>query len=153
MSVEPRDLFDIRISDFFEAARFSGLPFPVVILPGDEEAYGGCLAAGRGFIHLSPERRLEACPFAPFSDRNAAVGSLEEALSSPMLAAIRERHGELSETKGGCTLWNRGGWIASLGLCQGSARPGQSILDRPEKQGLRSCAPPASAWGTLRAAG
>jgi len=103
-----------------EAARFSGLPFPVVILPGDEEAYGGCLAAGRGFINLSPEGRLEACPFAPFSDRNAAVGSLEEALSSPMLAAIRERHGELTETKGGCTLWNRGGWIASRGLCRGA---------------------------------
>jgi MoaA/NifB/PqqE/SkfB family radical SAM enzyme len=102
-----------------EAARFSGLPFPVVVLPGDEEAYGGCLAAGRGFIHLSPEGRLEACPFAPFSDRSVAVDSLEEALSSPMLAAIRERHGELSETKGGCALWNRGGWIASLGFCQG----------------------------------
>ncbi len=102
-----------------EAARFSGLPFPVVILPGDEEAYGGCLAAGRGFVHLSPEGRIEACPFAPFSDRSAAVDSLEEALSSPMLAAIRQRHGELTETKGGCALWNRGGWIASLGMCSG----------------------------------
>jgi uncharacterized protein GlcG (DUF336 family) len=36
-----------------------------------------------------------------------------------MLAAIRERHGELIETKGGCALWNRGGWIAALGMCSG----------------------------------
>ncbi|HWP68013.1 MAG TPA: radical SAM/SPASM domain-containing protein [Rectinemataceae bacterium] len=95
----------------------AGLPFPVVALPGDEEAYGGCLAAGRGFVHLSPEGRIEACPFAPFSDRDVATGSLEQALKSPMLAAIRERHGELTETKGGCALWNRGGWIASLSGC------------------------------------
>jgi MoaA/NifB/PqqE/SkfB family radical SAM enzyme len=97
--------------------RFAGLPFPVVVLPGDEEDYGGCLAAGRGFVHLSPEGRMEACPFAPYSDRSSAVESLESALASPMLAAIREHHGELTETTGGCALWNQGGWIASLGIC------------------------------------
>jgi MoaA/NifB/PqqE/SkfB family radical SAM enzyme len=96
---------------------FADLPFPVVVLPGDEEAYGGCLAAGRGFVHLSPEGRIEACPFAPYSDRSSAMESLETALASPMLAAIREHHGELTETSGGCALWNKGGWIASLGIC------------------------------------
>lgn len=100
-----------------DAGRFSNLPYPVVVLPGDEEAYGGCLAAGRGFVHLSPEGNVEACPFAPFSDRDVAAHSLEHALGSPMLAAIREHHGELTETKGGCALWNRGGWIAALGAC------------------------------------
>jgi MoaA/NifB/PqqE/SkfB family radical SAM enzyme len=100
-----------------DASLFAGLPFPVVSLPGDEEAYGGCLAAGRGFVHLSPEGRIEACPFAPFSDRDVAANSLENALRSPMLAAIREHHGELTETRGGCALWNRGGWAAALGAC------------------------------------
>lgn len=100
-----------------DTEHFSGLPFPVVALPGDEEAYGGCLAAGRGFVHLSPEGRIEACPFAPFSDRDVAARSLEQALKSPMLAAIREHHDELTETKGGCALWNRGGWVATLGAC------------------------------------
>ena len=98
-----------------EIERNAGLPFPIVALPGDEEDYGGCLAAGRGFIHLSPGGRIEACPFAPFSDRDLSANSLESALRSPLLAAIRERHGELTETKGGCALWNRGGWIAGLG--------------------------------------
>ena len=100
------------------------LPFPIVALPGDEEAYGGCLAAGRGFVHLSPEGRIEACPFAPFSDRDVAVTSLEQALKSPLLAEIREHHGELTETKGGCALWNRGGWIASLSGCLPSRESG-----------------------------
>ncbi|MCX7026409.1 MAG: radical SAM/SPASM domain-containing protein [Spirochaetes bacterium] len=100
--------------------RFADLPFPVVVLPGDEEDYGGCLAAGRGFVHLSSEGRMEACPFAPFSDSSSAVESLASALASPMLAAIREHHGELTETSGGCALWNKGGWIASLGACSGA---------------------------------
>ena len=100
--------------------QFSRLSFPVVVLPGDEQAYGGCLAAGRGFLHLSPEGSVEACPFAPFSDMSAADHSFEETLSSPMLAAIRERHSELTETKGGCALWNKGGWIASLSVCSGA---------------------------------
>ena len=94
---------------------FRGLPYPVVALPGDEEDYGGCLAAGRGFLHLSPEGALEACPFAPFSDTSAAAISLTEALRSPLLALIRERHSELTETKGGCALWNKRGWISTLG--------------------------------------
>ncbi len=100
---------------------FRNRPFPVVILPGDEEDYGGCLAAGRGFLHLSPEGALEACPFAPFSDTGVSDRPLREALDSPLLAAIRARHPELTETRGGCALWNRGGWIASLGACAAKA--------------------------------
>lgn len=96
---------------------FAGLPFPVVILPGDEASYGGCLAAGRGFIHLSESGRLEACPFAPFSDSEAGSTSLREALDSPLMRAIRERHGELSENSGGCALWDKAGWVSSLGAC------------------------------------
>jgi MoaA/NifB/PqqE/SkfB family radical SAM enzyme len=92
-------------------------PYALVRLPGDEEAHGGCLAAGRGFIHLSPEGKLEACPFAPFSDSDAGELGLRAALASPLMRAIRERHGELKETKGGCALRDKAGWIASLGVC------------------------------------
>jgi MoaA/NifB/PqqE/SkfB family radical SAM enzyme len=99
-----------------DLGRTAGLPYPVVRLPGDEEAYGGCLAAGRGFVHLSPEGRVEACPFAPYSDSNATSG-LREALGSPLMKAIRERHGELMETRGGCALRGKDSWIASLGAC------------------------------------
>jgi MoaA/NifB/PqqE/SkfB family radical SAM enzyme len=100
----------------------AALPYPLIRLPGDEEEYGGCLAAGRGFAHLSPEGALEACPFAPFSDTNAAQVGLKEALASPLLAAIRERHGELVETRGGCALRDKGGWVASLAGCASRER-------------------------------
>lgn len=115
-----------------ETARFASLPYPVVALPGDEEDYGGCLAAGRGFVHLSSEGKLEACPFAPFSDTDVAGRGLEEALASPLMAAIRERHGELSETRGGCALWNRGGWVASLGA---GCKP-REASQRPAEMGI-----------------
>ena len=94
-----------------------GRPFAVVKLPGDEESYGGCLAAGRGFIHVSPEGSLEACPFAPFSDSDAGALGFAAALASPLMRAIRERHHELTETRGGCALHDKAGWIASLGAC------------------------------------
>ncbi|TFG60831.1 MAG: radical SAM protein, partial [Spirochaetales bacterium] len=69
--------------------RFDGCGINVVCLPGDEEQYGGCLAAGRGFIHVADDGRLEACPFAPYSDSNAASAGLAAALESPLMQAIR----------------------------------------------------------------
>jgi MoaA/NifB/PqqE/SkfB family radical SAM enzyme len=82
--------------------------------PGDEDKFGGCLAAGRGFIHISPTGDLEPCPFAPYSDRNVAETSLKRSLGSPLLAKIRENHGKLQETSGGCALWKEREWVASI---------------------------------------
>ncbi len=82
--------------------------------PGDEDAYGGCLAAGRGFIHVSASGDLEACPAAPFSDTNLARVSLSEALRSPLLSRIRSHHHLLTETKGGCALWTNRAWVEGL---------------------------------------
>ena len=110
-----------------DEALTGSLPYPVIRLPGDEEAYGGCLAAGRGFIHIAPEGRLEACPFAPFSDSDAGASGLAAALDSPLMRAIRDRHHELTETKGGCALRDKAGWVASLGGCaSGGARGGEA---------------------------
>jgi MoaA/NifB/PqqE/SkfB family radical SAM enzyme len=38
--------------------------FPALFIgfPGDEEEYGGCLAAGRGFVHISPSGGSRALP-------------------------------------------------------------------------------------------
>jgi len=110
-------LRDDQKADLSRPGRFDRYAFMTVSLPGDEEAFGGCLAAGRGFIHLADDGALEACPFAPFSDSNAADRSLAEALDSPLMREIRARHGELTETKGGCALWNKRGWAASLSAC------------------------------------
>ena len=80
--------------------------FPALFIsfPGDEGQYGGCLAAGRGFVHISPSGNLEPCPAAPYSDENLAKVPLETALRSRLLARIRERPEILTESAGGCAL-------------------------------------------------
>jgi MoaA/NifB/PqqE/SkfB family radical SAM enzyme len=90
------------------------LPGLFIAFPGDEEQYGGCLAAGRGFVHVNPQGRLEPCPFAPYSDSDLNKVSLKEALSSELLRAIREHHDKLTETSGGCALWQEREWVRSL---------------------------------------
>lgn len=108
--------------------KFDGYKFMAVSLPGDEESFGGCLAAGRGFLHIADDGSVEACPFAPFSDASVAETSLREALDSPLMKAIRERHDELTETKGGCALWNKRGWAAAIGACaERTAEPAEVL--------------------------
>jgi len=86
----------------------------IVPLPGNEERYGGCLAAGRGFLHISASGSLEACPFAPYSDTSVIGRPLKEALRSRLLAQIREGHEQLTESRGGCTLRENAAWVRSL---------------------------------------
>jgi MoaA/NifB/PqqE/SkfB family radical SAM enzyme len=88
-------------------------PALFIAVPGDEKEFGGCLSAGRGFIHVSAEGNVEPCPFVPYSDVNLAKVSLREALSSDFLRKVRdgvERH----EGHGGCTLWEKKEWLRSL---------------------------------------
>jgi len=87
------------------------MPALFISLPGDEERYGGCLAAGRGFMHISPGGDLEPCPFAPYSDINIGEMNLKESLRSPFLKTIRQSHHMLSESKGGCALWENRDWV------------------------------------------
>jgi MoaA/NifB/PqqE/SkfB family radical SAM enzyme len=87
------------------------LPALYVCLPGEEEQYGGCLAAGRGFVHVSPTGDLEPCPFAPYSDSNIIKMPLKDALDSPLLNRIRDSHHLLKESAGGCTLWENREWV------------------------------------------
>ena len=85
-----------------------------IAFPGDETLYGGCLAAGRGFAHISPSGNLEPCPFAAYSDRNVSDVSLTDALSSPLLNELRQNSYLLHEGEGGCALRNRGAEIRAV---------------------------------------
>lgn len=92
-------------------SRFSAL---FIAFPGDEEEFGGCLSAGRGFVHVNPAAQVEPCPFAPFSDVDLNKVSLQEALQSKLLRTIRENHDQLDETSGGCALFAKRDWLRSL---------------------------------------
>ncbi|MDD5337826.1 MAG: radical SAM protein [Dehalococcoidales bacterium] len=85
-----------------------------VALPGDEDEIGGCLSAGRGFIHVNARGDVEPCPFAPYSDANLMKMSLKDALKSDFLKAIREKRQNFHEPSGGCSLWAEREWVKSI---------------------------------------
>jgi len=85
-----------------------------IAVPWDEDDVGGCLSAGRGFIHINATGDLEPCPFAPFSDINIRDYSLKDALQSKLCEKIRQKP-ELSREKGGgCVLWKERELVESL---------------------------------------
>jgi MoaA/NifB/PqqE/SkfB family radical SAM enzyme len=91
--------------------RFSAL---FVSVPGDEDKFGGCLAAGRGFVHVSADGNVEPCPFVPYSDANLKQVSLKTALQSEFLAAVRNNSERLEAGVGGCALWKERPWLESI---------------------------------------
>lgn len=85
-----------------------------ISFPGDEKLTGGCLAAGRGFMHINADGSVEPCPFSPFSDTNLADLPLAEALRSPFLASMREGGFLLGEHDGGCLLHEKRAEVEAL---------------------------------------
>lgn len=62
----------------------------IIHSPGDEEAHGGCVSAGRGFAHVNPNGDVTACPVSALATHNLKTSSLREALASPLFSMIRE---------------------------------------------------------------
>lgn len=86
----------------------------VINFPGDEEKLGGCLAAGRGFLHISQDGSVEPCPASPYSDTNINETSLKDALNSKFLRTIRNEPHSLENSSSGCVLFDKVAWIKSL---------------------------------------
>jgi MoaA/NifB/PqqE/SkfB family radical SAM enzyme len=75
--------------------------------PGDEEEMGGCLAAGRGFFHINPFGKAEACPFSPYSDCNLKSYTLLEALQSSFFKKLKQEGLTGGDHVGGCALFEQ----------------------------------------------
>lgn len=71
----------------------------IVHSPGDEEYFGGCVSAGRGFAHVTPNGDLTPCPISDIATHNLNKSTLLEALSSSLFKEIRENE-HLLETEG-----------------------------------------------------
>jgi MoaA/NifB/PqqE/SkfB family radical SAM enzyme len=76
-----------------------GKPLYIIHSPGDEEFFGGCVSAGRGFAHVTPNGDLTPCPVSNVATHNLVTTSLKEALASPLFSVIRENE-HLLETEG-----------------------------------------------------
>jgi len=96
------------------AAYRRSMPALFIAFPHDEAAFGGCLAAGRGLVHVNAFGDVEPCPFSPYSDSNLNEMSLERALASPLFRRILESGVDLDERDGRCALWKRRDWVRGL---------------------------------------
>ncbi|MEW6746085.1 MAG: radical SAM protein [Planctomycetota bacterium] len=63
----------------------------LVEFPGDEELQGGCLAAGRGLIHINAQGFVEPCPAIHLAADSVATKPLLDCLRSPVMTLLRER--------------------------------------------------------------
>jgi MoaA/NifB/PqqE/SkfB family radical SAM enzyme len=79
----------------------------LIAFPGDERRTGGCLAAGRGFFHISTSGDVEPCPFAPYSDTNLGALTLREALASPFFTRLKSTGFLDQPHDGGCLLFEK----------------------------------------------
>jgi MoaA/NifB/PqqE/SkfB family radical SAM enzyme len=95
----------VRMENALERVRQQYGDILFLSFPGDEKEAGGCLAAGRGFLHISSDGSAEACPFAPFSDTNIAENGLKAALRSPFFEKLRTAGLVGGEHTGGCALF------------------------------------------------
>lgn len=82
------------------------LPGLFIAFPGDEDQYDGCLAAGRGFLHINPSGKVEPCPFAPFFGYRF---TLWKSARCPELRFPAQYPGKSSSSQRGR------GWMCSLG--------------------------------------
>ncbi len=78
-----------------------------VSFPGDEKSSGGCLAAGRGFLHINSHGGAEPCPFSAYSDTSVKGASLRDALGSPLFKALKDGGIMEGEHSGGCVLFEK----------------------------------------------
>ena len=93
-------------------AGFPGMVF--LSFPGDERHMGGCLAAGRGFFHISAQGAAEPCPFSPYSDMNLRDHTLLEALQSPFFQMVSDLNAQDLGHMGGCALFAKEAQVKAL---------------------------------------
>jgi len=99
-------------------------PIYLIHSPGDEEFFGGCVSAGRGFAHVTPAGDLTPCPVSNVATHNLTTSSLREALASPLFENIRENE-HLLETAGmPCALFAHPEEVDELARRVGAYRTG-----------------------------
>ncbi len=89
--------------------------FPALFIgfPGDEDTYGGCLAAGRGFVHVSPSGDLEPCP-APRSRMQTSREFHSETPFSLHFSIQSAASQPADGNNGGCALRANREWVQAL---------------------------------------
>ncbi|MFW6263479.1 MAG: radical SAM/SPASM domain-containing protein, partial [Thermotogota bacterium] len=77
----------------------------IIHSPGDEELFGGCVSAGKGFAHINAFGDLTPCPVSDIATHNLKKSELKDGLSSQLFVQLRENGEILENTDGPCALF------------------------------------------------
>jgi MoaA/NifB/PqqE/SkfB family radical SAM enzyme len=92
----------------------------VIHSPGDEDYFGGCVSAGRGFAHVTPTGDLTACPVSNLATHNLSKATFREGLASPLFKAIRENEHLLTNVDSPCALFGHPDEVEELARSAGA---------------------------------
>jgi MoaA/NifB/PqqE/SkfB family radical SAM enzyme len=92
--------------------------------PADEEFFGGCVSAGRGFAHVTPTGDVTACPFSALATHNVSTSTVSEALAGSFFTMIRDNGPMLETHDHPCALSANAGKLESMAASLGAYRTG-----------------------------
>ncbi len=119
LTADEREAFRSRILDYRKRKSIY-----IIHSPGDEEFFGGCVSAGRGFAHVTPSGDLTPCPVSNIATHNLTESTLLEGLASPLFKKIRENE-HLLETDGmPCALFAHPNEVDALARSVGAYKTG-----------------------------
>jgi len=103
-------------------------PIFIIHSPGDEEYFGGCVSAGRGFAHVTSAGDLTPCPVSNIATHNLTNSTLREGLASPLFKEICKNE-HLLETEGmPCALFAHPKEVSALAKLVGAYKTDLDIL-------------------------
>jgi len=94
--------------------------------PADEELFGGCVSAGRGFAHVTPTGDVTACPFSALATHNVGTSTVSEALAGSFFTMIRNNGPMLETHDHPCSLSANADKLESMAASLGAYRTGGS---------------------------
>jgi len=97
-------------------------PIYIIHSPGDEELFGGCVSAGRGFAHITPAGDLTPCPVSDVATHNLTRATLRDGLASPLFREIRECKDLLETGDSPCALFSHPDELSELAKRVGAYR-------------------------------
>lgn len=105
--------------------RASGAAY-LIQSPDDEEFFGGCVSAGRGFAHVTPTGDVTACPFSALATHNVSTATVSQAFASSFFTMIRDNGPMLETHDHPCSLFANAGKLETMAKTLGAYRTGAS---------------------------
>ncbi len=86
---------------------------------------GGCICAGKVYLHINAAGGAEPCAFYPFAADSILERSLVEVLHAPFFTAIRQQQAATTNMLAQCPIVDNPAWLRQA-VARGGARPTQA---------------------------